>query len=164
MKHSHSQVRAASPRLRRLAAACIVCCGALGAASLSMAQTSNSVDRALSALAGPPDTRNTMQAPPLPTVPRLDLRGAYQAALEQDALMRSARAGAEARRERLPQARAQLLPNIGLSVSRNSNKLDATVPGPLGSPFSYRQNYVSSSQALTLRQPLLRKYQLAHYR
>lgn len=164
MKHSHPRMPAASPRLRRLVSACMVCCGALGAAAPSIAQTQDTVDRALSALAGSRDTRNTTPAPPLPSVPRLDLRGAYLAALEQDALIRSARAGADARRERLPQARSQLLPNIGLSVSRNANKLDATVPGPLGSPFSYQQNYVSSSQALTLRQPLFRKYQLADYR
>src|SRR5687767_6903238 len=39
----------------------------------------------------------------------LDLAQAYQAALEEDAFIRGVRAATDARRERIPQARAQLL-------------------------------------------------------
>jgi outer membrane protein TolC len=46
----------------------------------------------------------------------LDLSQAYQAALEQDATLRAVRAATDAKRERLPQARAQLLPNLSASA------------------------------------------------
>ena len=62
----------------------------------------------------------------------LDLSQAYQAALEQDATIRAARAAADARRERLPQARASLLPNLSASVTRFKNNLDRTAPNQLG--------------------------------
>jgi TolC family type I secretion outer membrane protein len=93
----------------------------------------------------------------------LDLSQAYQAALEQDATIRAARAAAEARRERLPQARAQLLPNISASVTRNKNDLDRTSPTPTGQSVTSEERYFSGSQALTLRQPIFRKYQIADY-
>lgn len=53
----------------------------------------------------------------------MDLRQAYEAAQANDAQIRAARSGAEASRERLPQARAQLLPNVSLSAERNHNDL-----------------------------------------
>jgi len=93
----------------------------------------------------------------------LDLSQAYQAALEQDATIRAARAAAEARRERLPQARAQLLPNISASVTRTKNDLDRTSPTPTGQSVTSEERYFSGSQALTLRQPIFRKYQIADY-
>ena len=52
------------------------------------------------------------------TAHAMDLRQAYEAAYANDAQIRAARSGAEASRERLPQARAQLLPNVSLSVGR----------------------------------------------
>jgi TolC family type I secretion outer membrane protein len=99
----------------------------------------------------------------LPAWP-LDLSQAYQAALEQDATIRAARAAADARRERLPQARAQLLPNISASVTRFKNNLDRTAPNLLGQPVASEQDYFSATQAVTLRQPIYRKYQFADYR
>lgn len=94
----------------------------------------------------------------------LDLSQAYQAALEQDATIRATRAATEARRERLPQARAQLLPNLSASASRYRNSLESTAPNFFGREVTTHTNYTSSREALTLRQPLFRKYQTADYR
>lgn len=94
----------------------------------------------------------------------LDLAQAYQAALEQDATLRAARAGADARRERLPQARSQLLPNIALSASQFQNRLESTQPNVLGESTTTEDRYTSSNQTLTLRQPLLRPALRADYR
>jgi protease secretion system outer membrane protein len=94
----------------------------------------------------------------------LDLSQAYQAAMAQDASIRATRAATEAKRERLPQARSQLLPNISASASRNRNALESTTPNFLGKPVTTNSDYTSSTTALTLRQPLFRKYQMADYR
>lgn len=94
----------------------------------------------------------------------LTLTQAYRAALEQDAVIRAARAAAEARRERVPQARAQLLPNISASFSRFKNDLDSTTPGFGGHSVSLEQKYFSSSRALVIRQPVFRPFQRADYR
>jgi outer membrane protein, protease secretion system len=93
----------------------------------------------------------------------LDLSQAYQAALEQDATIRAARASAEARRERLPQARAQLLPNVSANITRNRNNLDRTAPNLFGQPTTSNLHYTSGTEALTVRQPIFRKYQFADY-
>ena len=94
----------------------------------------------------------------------LDLSQAYQAAMEQDASLRAARAANAVRSERIAQTRAQLLPNLSASATRNRNALDSTEPNFLGAPVSTSRNYNSSSAAMTLRQPLFRKYQMADYR
>ena len=94
----------------------------------------------------------------------LDLSQAYQAALAQDATLRGTRAATEARGERIAQTRAQLLPNVSASASRNRNSLESTEPNFLGKAVTTDRNYNSSSAALTLRQPLFRKYQMADYR
>jgi TolC family type I secretion outer membrane protein len=93
----------------------------------------------------------------------LDLSQAYRAAYERDAAIRAARAAAEARRERLPQARAQLLPNVALSASRFKNQLDSTTQ-VLGRPVDSSEKYTSSNETLTVRQPIYRKFQFADYR
>jgi protease secretion system outer membrane protein len=94
----------------------------------------------------------------------LDLSQAYQAALTQDATIRSVRAATDARRERLPQARSQLLPNISASASRYRNALDRASPDFFGRLVTSDERYTSSSEALTLRQPLFRKLLMADYR
>jgi outer membrane protein, protease secretion system len=91
----------------------------------------------------------------------IDLSQAYQAAYTQDATLRAARAAAEARSERVPQARAQLLPNISASATRYKNDLDRTAPDFLGRSSTSQIRYNSGSQSLTLRQPIYRKYQFA---
>lgn len=94
----------------------------------------------------------------------LDLSQAYQAALLQDATLRGTQAATAARHERLPQTRAQLLPSLSFSASRNRNALESNTRNFLGKPVTTHSNYTSSSEALTLKQPLFRAYQMADYR
>jgi outer membrane protein/protease secretion system outer membrane protein len=91
----------------------------------------------------------------------MDMLQAFEAALAKDATVRAARAAADAARETLPQARAQLLPSISLSVGRNRNDLTRTQPGPTGRPVTTDQDYFSYNQTLQLRQPLYRKSLMA---
>ena len=93
----------------------------------------------------------------------IDLSQAYRAALQEDATLRAARANAQAGREQLPQARAQLLPNAVLSVGRNRNDLTRTAPNFLGQPSSLSEVYPSYSQTLQVRQPIYRKQLFAGY-
>ncbi|MBK6592029.1 MAG: TolC family outer membrane protein [Burkholderiales bacterium] len=93
----------------------------------------------------------------------LDLSQALEAALEQDPTIRAVRAATLARQERVPQARAQLMPNVSLSASRNNNDLENTAPNFLGEPATTNSRYVSGNATLTVRQPLFRKYQFADY-
>lgn len=87
----------------------------------------------------------------------MDLLQAYQAALQEDATVRAARAAADSARERLPQARSQLLPNLALNVGRNRNDLSRTQEGLQGQPITTDEQYYSFNQTLQLRQPLYRK-------
>ena len=93
-----------------------------------------------------------------------DLMQAYQAAMQEDASIRATLAATDARRERVPQARAQLLPNLSASASRNRNSLQRITPDFQGNPVTTQTRYGSSSDALTLRQPIFRPYQMAEYR
>ena len=88
----------------------------------------------------------------------LDLRQAYEAAYENDATIRAARAGAQASRERLPQARAQQLPNVSFNASRNHNDLTSKTQNSQGQPVRAENQYYSGSQTLSVRQPLYRPY------
>ena len=88
----------------------------------------------------------------------MDLRQAYEAAYENDATIRAARAGAQASREKLPQARAQLRPNVSLNASRNHNDLTSKTQNFLGQPTTTENQYYSGSQTLSVRQPLYRPY------
>ena len=94
----------------------------------------------------------------------MDLLQAYEAAQKNDATILAARATAEAERERLPQARAQLLPNLSANLSRNDNRLESTSPNFLGVEQTTYNNYPSNNQTLSLRQPLFRKQLAAQYR
>jgi len=93
----------------------------------------------------------------------LDLLKSYRLALEQDASYQASRAETEAVRELVPQARAQLLPNLSASLSRGKNETSSETPGFLGARNFSSYEYLSSSYALTLRQPLYRKYNFAQY-
>ena len=96
-------------------------------------------------------------------VPAMDLLQAYQAAQQQDATILASRAAAQAGRERLPQARSQLLPNVAMSVGRNQNNLVNTTPNSLGQEQTSETQYPSLNRTLTVRQPLFRTYLLAQY-
>ena len=87
--------------------------------------------------------------------PAMDLKQVYQAALEQDATIRASRAAADSGRERLPQARAGLLPQVSASAGRSNNNLDTTAPNILGTPVTTHDQYLSDNRTLQLRQPLL---------
>ena len=93
----------------------------------------------------------------------MDLLQAYEAAKLQDATILAARATAQAGRENLPQARAQLLPNISASASYNQNNLTSTTPNFLGVDQTTTTNYPSQNQTLTLRQPVYRPLLKAQY-
>lgn len=86
----------------------------------------------------------------------LDLMEAYQAALAQDARIRAARAARDSAIERLPQARAQLMPNIAINLGRNKNDIDRTQENALGQDVKFNEEYFSYNQTLQLRQPLFR--------
>jgi len=85
----------------------------------------------------------------------MDLKQVYQAALEQDATIRASRAAADSGRERVPQARAGLLPQISASAGRNNNNLDTTAPNILGTPVTTNDQYFSDNRTVQLRQPLM---------
>lgn len=88
----------------------------------------------------------------------MDLRQAYDAAYANDASIRASRAGAQASRERLPQAEAQRLPNVSLNAGRNYNDLTSKTRSFLGQPVTTESQYYSGSQTLSVRQPLYRPY------
>lgn len=94
----------------------------------------------------------------------LDLMQSYQLALQQDANYLSSRAEAEASREALPQARAQLLPNLSGTVSQGTNDTNSATPGLLGQKTLSSYQYQSSSYSVALRQPIYRKYNFALYK
>ena len=85
----------------------------------------------------------------------MDLKQVYQAALEQDATIRASRAAADSGRERLPQARAGLLPQVSASAGRNNNNLYTTSPNILGTPVTTNDQYFSDNRTVQLRQPLI---------
>lgn len=93
----------------------------------------------------------------------LDLIQSYRLALQQDARYQAARAETAASREAVPQAYAQLMPNISGSLSRSKNQTDSETPGFLGNRVHNNYEYLSSSYVLNLRQPLYRKYSFAQY-
>ena len=94
----------------------------------------------------------------------LDLLQAYEAAKLQDANILATRAATQAGRERVPQARAQMLPNVALNLTHTRNHLTSTTPSFLGEDQTNTTSYPSSNQALAVRQPLYRPVLRAQYR
>lgn len=86
--------------------------------------------------------------------PAMNLLQAFDAALEQDANVRAGRAALASGMERLPQARAQLLPVISANMGRSRNQLSTTSVNILGNESVNRDDYYSFNRSLTLRQPL----------
>lgn len=86
----------------------------------------------------------------------MDLQEAYEAAYAHDAKVKISRFQAEVTGERLEQAKAQRLPNVSFSASRHRNDLTAKTNDYAGQTVTQTNNYNSSSQALTLSQPLYR--------
>lgn len=81
-----------------------------------------------------------------------------QLARANDPQFSAAQAAAEAQRERLPQARALLLPSVSLGASANRNETDATLLGG-STPFLQpgRRQFTSSALSLQVTQPLYRR-------
>ncbi|MEJ8838672.1 TolC family outer membrane protein [Ramlibacter sp. AN1133] len=94
----------------------------------------------------------------------LDLAQAWQAALANDAQLRAARATAQANRERVPQAEAQLKPQVNLNMQRSRNELRSESAGLLGEPVQQHLFYGAGTDSLTLRQPLYRPQLTAQLR
>lgn len=94
----------------------------------------------------------------------IDLSQAYRAALDNDSQIRALRAATAARVERLPQARAQLLPQVAINSSRFRNILDQTQPNFLGQQVSNHVVYSSASDVLQVRQPIFRAALWADYK
>lgn len=97
------------------------------------------------------------------SVHAIDLTSAYKRALSEDPTYQAAAADTEARREAIPQARAQFLPNINGSLMRSKNQTDQrTISATTPSDREYE--YFSSNYAISLKQPIYRKYNFALYR
>ena len=82
----------------------------------------------------------------------IDLLFCVEAALLNNSEIRKARADFQAFKEIEDQSFSSLLPSIGISVSRSrveQNRAD-------GGSFSIKQNYITESDAITLRQPVYR--------
>jgi outer membrane protein/protease secretion system outer membrane protein len=94
----------------------------------------------------------------------LDLAEAYRLALDNDSTIRGSRAAADAGRERLPQAQSQLFPQVSASSSRYKNNLESTAPDFAGRPATTEDKYTSSSNSLTVKQPLFRPQLTAQVR
>jgi len=83
-----------------------------------------------------------------------DLLNAYRDAIAYDAQFASARAGADAGREKLPQGRAGLLPSINATANTTWNKNETT---RRTTPPGYSNlNYNSHGWTATLTQPIFR--------
>jgi protease secretion system outer membrane protein len=93
----------------------------------------------------------------------MTLLEAYQMALEQDSTIRASRAALESGRERLPQARSQLLPSVQANVGRNRNDLNTTAPNFLGQDTTTNSNYYSYGKTVSLRQPLFNPQRFFQY-
>ena len=93
----------------------------------------------------------------------MTLLEAYQLALEQDSTIRASRAALDSGRERLPQARSQLLPSVQASVGRNRNDLDTTSPNFLGQETTTNSKYYSYGKTLAFRQPLFNAQRYFQY-
>jgi outer membrane protein, protease secretion system len=145
-------------RLSRTAVACLVATGS----TMTLAQAAAPAPAAGASAPAAATAKPTSTAPA--TGVRLNLEQAYRTALEHDSIIRASEAGAAAKRERLPQAKAQLLPNISADFGRFKNRLDSVSPNPFtGAPFASTQKYFSDSKTLTIRQPLYRPFNYADY-
>ena len=90
----------------------------------------------------------------------LDLAEAYRLAAARDAAIRGSRSAADAARERLPQARAQLMPSVSISASRFRNDLDSTSPDLLGRKTTTHDFYDSMNDERLANQPVPFLYSL----
>lgn len=91
---------------------------------------------------------------------RLDLLQVWQAAKQNDPSLRASRAALAAARERVPQARSQLLPQVQMGFSRVANEVTRDGQNTASQPLTIIDRYPSSNETLSLRQPLVRLQQV----
>jgi outer membrane protein len=89
-----------------------------------------------------------------------DLLETYRAAQANDPVFAAARASRQAGQEKLPQARAQLLPNINFSANSTYNNQSITAPSLGAIP---NQRYNSNGYGVSLVQPLFRQQNWVAY-
>jgi protease secretion system outer membrane protein len=94
----------------------------------------------------------------------MGLMQAYEAALQHDAVYRSALSDNEAGQQYKAIGRAGLLPTLQYSYGTGKNKAEITQPDMLGNPNTTNPDYTSSSSSISLRQPLFNLDALARYR
>ena len=97
----------------------------------------------------------------------LTMMDVWRAAMVNDRSIRAARAGAQAAQERMPQARAQALPQVQFSASQFANNVARDGVNTANQTLQIFDRYESSNQTLSLRQPLIRAallHQLAQAR
>jgi outer membrane protein len=92
-----------------------------------------------------------------------DLLQVYRDALRYDAVYGGARYTLEAGRERIPQARALLLPTLNLSTTTSAQRLDVDSSDPTVTP-SFVRRPTSTGYTLTASQPLYRPQNYAAYK
>lgn len=93
-----------------------------------------------------------------------DLLQAYRAAAGGgDATYLAAQSAADASREAVPQARAGLLPSLGISGSQSRNSLKQERSSFIGGTTSNSYDYPSVGYSLSLRQPIFRLASVAQY-
>jgi outer membrane protein, protease secretion system len=93
----------------------------------------------------------------------LGLLPAYEAALANDPVYRSAQRDNEAGQQFRELGRSNLLPNLSANYSRNRNQADISTSSARGE-VTERRNYSGLATALQLRQPLYHPEGLARYR
>jgi outer membrane protein, protease secretion system len=93
----------------------------------------------------------------------LGLLPAYEAALANDPLYRSAQRDNEAGQQFRKLGRSNLLPNVSASYSRNRNQADISTSSSRGE-VTERRNYTGIAASLQLRQPLYHPEGQARYR
>jgi outer membrane protein, protease secretion system len=96
-------------------------------------------------------------------VAALGLLPAYEAALANDPMYRSAQRDNEAGQQFKELGRSNLLPNISASYSRNRNQADISTSSARGE-VTERRNYTGLAASLQLRQPLYHPEGQARYR
>src|SRR5574338_530519 len=91
-----------------------------------------------------------------------DLMQTYRDALANDAPFAAARAQRDADVEKLPQARAGLLPFVGVTGNTNYNNYDVKFQGPLGTDFTRKGN--TNAYSVQLSQPVFRWQNWVQYK
>ncbi|MEP7061388.1 MAG: TolC family outer membrane protein [Betaproteobacteria bacterium] len=90
-----------------------------------------------------------------------DLLKIYHDAQQNDPALASARAIWQATQEKLPQARAGLLPNVNAAAGANINRYDQHISGDQGSALG--RNFATGSLSVSASQPIFRVGNVVSY-